>query len=241
MTQPSSLKIVSLNIEQDRHFDRIIPFLKQHKPDVILLQEVLDTDMTFLEEALHMQSAFSPSSYLMRENSLPQVGVATLSALPMTHQKVFYRGSEENLPTIKEGEAHKMARSLLITTVNKNDTNFRLVNVYFTWSPNAQPNAMQYEDLDAISKVLSPRSQFVLCGDFNAPRGTPIFDAFAARYKDNIPPHITTTIDKNLHRAGDLNIVVDGLFTTPSYEVIGIELFDGVSDHWGLVAEVVTQ
>lgn len=235
------LKIVSLNTEQDRHFERIIPFLKEHKPDVVLLQEVLNTDISFFEENLNMKSLFSPSNYLVRKDRLPQIGLVTLSALPMTNYSAYYRGREDELPVIIEGDAEKMARSIVVTHVTKNNTSFCLVNVYFTWSPDGKPTEMQYRDQKALLKLLSPLPEFILCGDFNAPRGTLIFDGFAARYKDNIPPHITTTIDKNLHRAGDLNIVVDGVFTTPAYHVTSIELFDGLSDHWGVVAEVVLQ
>jgi len=51
------LKLISLNIEKDRHFDLILPFLKKHQPDVILLQEVFSKDIPKIEEALQMKSA----------------------------------------------------------------------------------------------------------------------------------------------------------------------------------------
>ncbi len=235
---PDRLKIISLNVEQDRHFERIIPFLKEHQPDIVFLQEALDKDISFLEETLHMTSFFSPSNYLIRKDGIPKVGIVTLSALPMTSYSAYYRGKKEDLSVIEEGSGEDMARSLIVTTVHKNNTPFCFVNVWFTWSANAQPTEMQYQDVEALLQLLSPLPEFVLCGDFNAPRGGPIFNVFATRFKDNIPPHVTTTLDKKWHRAGDLQLVVDGVFTTPSYQVTSLELFDGLSDHWGIVAEV---
>ena len=239
MSQISSfLKIVSLNTEQDRHFERIIPFLKEHRPDVVLLQEVLERDITFLEETLEMKGIFSTLCYLKRPEGTHPVGLATFSAIPMTNHILYYRKNELDIPVVSEGEGDKMACSIIVTQVRKNNVPFCLVNVYFTWSPDGKPTRIQYQSLKALLKVLEPYPEFIMCGDFNAPRGTPIFNRLAGRYKDNIPAHVTTTIDKNLHRAGDLNLVIDGIFTTPLYQVMSIRLHDGVSDHWGMVAEV---
>jgi hypothetical protein len=77
-----------------------------------------------------------------------------------------------------------------------------------------------------------------MCGDFNAPRGRLIFDRIATKYKDNIPPYVTTTIDKNIHHAGDLQLVVDGLFSTSKYEVRSVQVLDGLSDHCAIIGEV---
>lgn len=79
---------------------------------------------------------------------------------------------------------------------------------------------------------------FVLVGDFNAPRGGPIFDRLAAVYTDWIPHEVRTTIDPVLHRAGDLQIVVDGLFSTSSYRASGVEVLCGVSDHCAISARI---
>lgn len=89
-----------------------------------------------------------------------------------------------------------------------------------------------------LLKFLSEIPEFILCGDFNAPRGGIIFDTIASKYKDNIPSEINTTIDKNLHKAGDLKLVVDGLFTTPSYQITSIKIIDSLSDHCAILANI---
>ena len=94
------------------------------------------------------------------------------------------------------------------------------------------------QDLKVLFELLENIPEFILCGDFNAPRGTAIFDSIAEKYKDNIPQDISTTIDKNLHKAGDLQLVVDGLFTTPEYKVDSIKILDKLSDHCAILATI---
>ncbi len=233
------LKIVSLNIQYYRHFDRFIPFLKKHKPDVVLLQEVLRKDVCYLEKALGMKGTFTILSRFRLENVLQDFGIATFSTLPIIkHYNLYYRGDGENPPILRDIPPYNTARALLVTEVTKDRNKYCLINTHFTWASEGKPNELQYHDLDILLQMLATIPEFILCGDFNAPRGTPVFNAISTKYKDNIPSHITTTIDKNLHKAGDLQLVVDGLFTTPNYQVESIELVNNLSDHWGILAEI---
>jgi len=242
--QPSSLKIICLNIEFDRHLDRIIPFLKTQEADIILLQEVLVKDIPALESTLKMKSVSTLVNSMQRNGVSQSSAIVTFSALPiLSSYSAYYRGEKDHLRLIHEHDepetvAEKTARAILVTEVMKNGHLYRSINTHFTWSPKGQPTERQHQDLDILFKLLSPLPDFILCGDFNAPRGTAIFDAIASRYKDNIPQDVTTTIDKTLHRAGDLQLVVDGLFSTPGYQIESVKLFDKLSDHWAIVAQV---
>ncbi len=236
---PSFLKIVSLNIELDRHLDRILPFLKKEQPDVILMQEVLAKDISIFEETLGMKSIFTGLKLLLHEGTVHEEKLVTFSALPIVKSySAYYRGDGQHLPLIQEGEAANMDRAILVVEVIKNNKQYCLVNTHFTWTPDGQPSEQQHQDLEALFQLLAPLPPFILCGDFNAPRGGPIFDAIGSRYKDNIPSDVTTTIDKNLHSAGDLQLVVDGVFSTPQYHIESVKLFDNLSDHWAIVTKV---
>lgn len=235
----NSLKIISLNIEKDKHLDRVIPFLKQEKPDVVLLQEVLFKDIPQLKEELEMNHAYAIMKVLIRGGEQYPFGIATFSSLPIVkNYSAYYRGEGVNPPVVPEGNPLNTAQTILVTEVLKDDQTYCLVNTHFTWTPDGNASDLQHQDLNSLLALLSPLSDFILCGDFNAPRGRVIFDKIASRYKDNIPAHITTTIDKNLHRAGDLQLVVDGLFSTPKYRVESVELFDNLSDHLAISANV---
>ena len=82
------------------------------------------------------------------------------------------------------------------------------------------------------------RSRLVLCGDFNAPRGGEIFTRLATQSRDNVPSHYVTSIDPKLHRAGPLQLMVDGLFSTDGYRLSEVVLHNGVSDHCTITAVV---
>ncbi len=236
MYSTTGLNIVSVNIEKDRHFDRLMPFLKKQQPDVILLQEVLSKDIAYFEKSLEMKSHYAGLNHY---DDGSQHGILTLSTYPLFKTyALYYRGDGDNLPLLKHAEPEKMARAILITEIIKDNQLYCLINTHFTWSPNGKPSVLQNEDINILMRLLSEIPEFVFCGDFNAPRGTPIFDTIASKYKDNVPAHIETTIDKNLHKAGDLKLVVDGIFSTPAYQINSVEIVDSLSDHCAILAKI---
>ena len=76
----------------------------------------------------------------------------------------------------------------------------------------------------------------LLGGDFNAPRGGPIFARLARHWTDCIPADVTTSIDPELHRAGALELMVDGMFASPGVRVDSVRMHTGLSDHQGITA-----
>lgn len=233
------MRIVSLNIEQNHHLDRVVNFVQQSQPDIVMFQEVFELDLPYLQTALQMEGTFCPLSCLDSDAQVRTLGLATLSKWPLTKsQSLFYRGSADRLPTMTIKQPEKMARALLITEVANEKSSICLANTHFTWSPNATPNTNQHHDLEILLNHMSQYSECILAGDFNSPRGKVIFDTLSHHYQDNIPSNITSTIDGNLHVAGHLDIVVDGFFTTPYYQVNKIKVVNGISDHCAILAEV---
>lgn len=133
---------------------------------------------------------------------------------------------------------------------------YRVATTHFTWSENAQFTPKQAEDFRQLWNRVEDVGEHVLCGDFNSPRGgnlkadkatgtdlsddvvLNVYDMLADRMSDLIPAEITTTLDGSLHRAGQLDFVVDGLFATPTYTAADVRIVDGVSDHKAIVAEI---
>lgn len=243
--QSTSLSIFSLNIEQDCHLDQIISFLENQKPDVILLQEVLDKDLATFENALGIKSIFAVQNILLYEGGAMQLGMATFLNLPIIREySAYYRGNGADPVVLRLEElnmpetALRMGRAILVTEFIKDNQSYCVINTHFTWTPDGKSNVQQMQDLPLFLQLLSEIPEFILCGDFNAPRGGVVFDTIAAQYKDNIPVEVHTTIDKNLHKAGPLNLVVDGIFTTPKYCVHSVQIIDGLSDHCAILAKV---
>lgn len=240
-----SINIISLNIEQDWHLENVVALVQAKQVEVILLQEVLAKDLPYLQAELQMQAEFAVLNYITHSNgkhnkhSKQQLGLATLSKLPILKSSVsYYRGDGTNPPHINKGEPEKMDRAVLAIEVVKSGQRFCLLNTHFTWSADGKPSELQYHDLAKFLLIIENFPEFVLGGDFNAPRGTAIFDTLATKFQDNIPREVNTTLDKNLHIAGYRKLVVDGLFTTPAYQVNNIEVVDGISDHCAIVAAI---
>ena len=137
-----------------------------------------------------------------------------------------------------------MKCALVSATVSLGAVAFTVCTTHFTWSEEGKATEEQRADMRALLALLEAKKEFVLCGDFNAPRGGEIFEMLSSRYTDNVPPQYKTSIDVNIHRAGRqrphelADKMVDGLFTTPEYRCTSVELVNGVSDHMAVVAEI---
>lgn len=235
----AKIKIVSLNIEFNKHYSRIYPFLFKQNPDVVLLQEVLQVDIKQFQNNLKMDYVFAPLAKVNFNGEIKMLGIATFSRFKIGSSKIlYYRGKSEFIPITDKSEPEKLSRALLVSKIVNKSVPFTLINTHFTWSDGGIPTQVQKDDLEKLLNLLLRYKDFVLCGDFNAPRGGEIFDKIAFLYKDNIPKNINTTIDKTLHSAGDLRIVVDGLFTTGRYAASKVKVVGGVSDHMAVVAEI---
>lgn len=239
-----ALKLVSINIERSKHLEKVLPFIEREQPDVLCVQELMKRDVPAFIQRVGA-CAYAPMSFHPADNNPGIMGVALFSRCPMVSEARYYWGTGAtdtvfDISTVASKHATE-SYALLLSTITADDI-YRVATTHFTWTPNGAADDFQRADLQSLFGA-AKGEEFVLCGDFNAPRthqGVPgeIFSALAARYKDNIPLEYTTSIDKDLHRAGDLQLMVDGLFTTPSYIAKDVRLVNGVSDHMAIVATI---
>lgn len=239
-----SLKIISLNIEKDRHLDRVIPFLEQKVIagyEVICLQEVYRKDLEKLRDSLDCNLSYFPMCRYMGTATKPenqeQGCVMLYKSQPLEIEQFCYYKDEEKLPHHTDAQAFQHA-GLIIAQFKIGKQVYTIATTHFPVAPGGGTNKRQQESLEVMLHRLKTFDNLILCGDFNAPRGKEVFSKLASIYKDNIPPEITTTIDGNYHRAGHLPYVVDGFFTTNHYTVNNIEIKDGLSDHKAIIVAV---
>lgn len=241
---PASLKLISLNIEKDRHLDRIVLFLLEQMPDVFCVQEIYESSIQAIAEALPDSThVYVPMTRRPKEDPPQMQGVAIFSRPPIkkTQNVRYYAGAPENVPDSDDNDPstyNASNRPLVICDIEKDGTVFRVCTTHFTWTSDGEPTDEQRRDMKALLTLLDSAGELVLAGDFNVPRGGELFGVLARHYKDNVPPHYTTSIDGDLHRRGQLNRMVDGIFSTPAYTVSDVEMVSGVSDHKALVATV---
>lgn len=239
MSEPISL--VSLNIEGRKHLERITPFLNSVQPDVVCLQELCKQDVEYFERVLNTKGYFAPMHYTAEWNDEQGLGIFT--AFPFKAEAIWYAGQKGGIPVSAglsslEQRYCTMQFKLVIAHIEKNGKKFTIGNTHLPVTENAEVTEYQREALAGMFTALENYNEIVFCGDFNAPRGREIFSEIAAKYKDNVPSGYTTSLDGSIHRAGPLPYMVDGLFSTPGYEVANVRMLCGVSDHCAIIANI---
>lgn len=249
------MKLISLNIEGAKHWNLVDPFLKSERADVICLQEVFKKDAERAAETLGMQTSFAPM--FLRPYGEPAVleqeGIAILSRSPMRDVAIRnYHVPAKDIVLIDEtdGGAHintTVRRSLLSTTIENDEGAFTIATTHFTWTPDGMPRDYQYGAAENLLKALEAFPDVALCGDFNVPRGVnDIYERFAAKYSDVIPPDYASSLDLTLRRPRTnpetarrlAGYMVDYLFLSAAYRAVGVRLAPGVSDHYAIVADL---
>ena len=235
-----AIKVLSVNIEGDKHLDKVIPFIKKQNPDVVFLMEFFEVDFHIFERELKLSGMFFPtcdrkekiSKFDVEPRGLQGVGFFTSLSISQVEGRYYF--GKGNSP--RYSGPNGQDRVVVVGTVENEEGEYTIGATHFTWAAGGGINDEQRRDLKEMLKVIN--EEIVLFGDFNAPRGREIFTKLCERFKDNIPPDVTTTLDPDIHRAGPLPYVIDGAFSTPKYKVSKVEVIGGVSDHKAIVCEV---
>lgn len=243
------IKVISLNIEGHRHLERIIPFLQQEQPQIINLQEVYAVDVPVLEQALQKQAHFTPMAIVTeptphQSHTLGEWGLAQFGSEEITVRQAKYYVGEKNQPLpifFENANPNSMLRAVSWLRGEFAGQLYTVATTHFTWSPRGEATELQRKNLQSLFKVLDQVPANVLTGDFNAPRGGEIFGSLAQRYQDEIPPEVTTSIDGQYHKAGALELMVDGFFSAAEYQVSDVRLVGGLSDHLAVVGTIHKQ
>lgn len=239
------LKLISINIERNKHWATVLPFLEQEAADVVCMQELFLSDVKKVPYTHHH---FVPNSQWRTSDGLETVGVAVFSKIPFTHtQSPYYYGNPIELP-IFDGSSPERIRATWFRgiAIAKLENGFTVATTHGTWTPHGEAEAYQLEDIERMKVLLAPVGEHVLCGDFNIPRGKdPISNLLSQGYTDQIPPEYHGSMDMAFHRTrgtpeeGRVKTnMVDYLLTTPGYSASDVRLQDGVSDHKAIVATI---
>ncbi len=243
----ASISLVSVNVERSKHFDLVRTFIEEHRgAEVVCIQELMERDIPFFEELFGCGCHFSPETR-HPDNGRPGImGNGIFSTLPVSLSfEQYYHGNRETMHdfdfTSTETKDATEARVISFCDVEKDGQIFRIATTHFTWTPKGDTDDYQRRDITLLLSILEQAGDFILTGDFNAPRGGEIFSILADAYTDNIPSHYMTSLDPDRHRAPQeetADKMVDGLFTTPAYIASDVVLHTGVSDHCAVTATI---
>ncbi len=229
-----SLKVVSVNIEGDKHLDIVADFLAREQADIVCLMEVIESSL----DNVLLDYPYRKFAANFRDDKENVYGVAIASKKPWTwSESMFFDPTEpKELSYAGGGITHRP-----VMVWGEMD-GFILGSVHFTWTPDGKDSDDQTRDLGKLLSKLE-KKPLLMCGDFNIPRGNENYLKLARKYKDNIPKDIQSTLDPILHYSnhevpGKLKLIVDYVWSTPEYEVSDVRVVQSVSDHCGLVFNV---
>jgi len=235
------MKIISVNIEKRRHLDSLKRFFQQEQADVICMQELDKQDLALFAEVTGLPYSFTPMC--KNEATGDVMGIGIFAKGIIQYRAHFIGGfTGDSLPIVapgsREDEYNSTIWQVLIATITFDNDLYTIATTHFPATDGGLITDYQREVFSRLETVLSTYDELLLCGDFNAPRGREIYSKLSETYTDNIPETYITSLDQNLHRAGYLSLVVDGLFSTHHYQVDNVELKGGISDHLAIVSRV---
>lgn len=234
-----AVKLLTLNIENSRHLERVHAAIAEHRPDIVCLQEVMESDCAYLASSGEYSVKYAVSGRVVKmRGTLDNWGVAVLSRVPVLHQTVSYYADDPRIRVLQEPNDPR--RVLVVTELEHGGRPYRIITTHFTWTADGEINDQQKADFPRMKALLSRYPDYVFCGDFNAPRGREMFGRFVDELDlvDHLPTSVRSTLDPELHRAGELDLVVDTVFSTHEYRALDIRVFEGISDHKGILALV---
>ncbi len=79
--------ILHLNIETNKHLEKVSAVLSEHKPDFVCFEEALKKDVEQLAEKHSYHHAYSPRFYWDQEQYSDEEGSAILSKIPISNIK----------------------------------------------------------------------------------------------------------------------------------------------------------
>jgi exonuclease III len=241
------MKIISLNMEGDKHIDKIIKLLEKEKADIVCFSEIFEEDIKFLTPLIDIPYIFAHECYrqsMVKNNAdIKTFGVAIFSK-NITWSNIFYVVGNHNLiPKFQksanlEEKPHELYVPAITVKIQFNNKEYFITNTHLVVTEKGESTDYSFEQATKLVNYLKEYPEMIICGDFNSPRGGGVFDYFCKFYKDNIPNKYKTSLDQNLHRVKKLKFMVDVLFSTKNYTVENVKLVDGVSDHMAVIAQI---
>ncbi len=239
--------LISVNIETDKHYKRIIPFITERNPEVICLQEAPESVLIHLK-ALGYSCSFLPMTKKVLEGGLEVIGVAIATKTPHAATQNYYHKPSDTLVTQTTAtQVSDIFFGYLITTIRHEGKDFIIATTHLPDTKDGKEDEFQSAVVSVLIEKLKQEPPHCLCGDFNMPRGVnTLYSKMTELYTDTIPKEYASSLDRSLHRLGNIVLdqpifekyMVDYLFCQKPYEAETVELHFGVSDHAAITAKI---
>ncbi len=263
-----TFNILHLNIERNNHIDKLKNLIKENNPHIICLAEAMYKDIQKIATDFQYQFAFAPLILLKDEDNTDQEGSAILSKYPILeinkHRYDDYISDTTPIVSIddlisKNGERPKNRfeynYTLLTASIKLNENqNITVSTTHFPITDHNSPghknhemkNLLNIDDIehsnvciDRLIKIIrSVNGPIIFTADLNNPRGEYIYDLLAHELIDIVPISLKSSIDPNLHRVKNLELLVDTIMVSSDFTIESFKVIEGVSDHKAFIASL---
>lgn len=248
------IKIISLNTWYGgKLFEETVAFLKKENADILLLQEVYNSEditladnyrsFSLLSRLLNLEHAFfAPAFKQNLGNFKVDQGNAILSRWPITNQNtIFYDTPYDPDYTESPLKFEYIARNLQTADIIMPDIGVITVgNTQGIWGLDGGDSERRLQMSQVIIDALKDKERVILGGDFNLKPNTQTISNIEAHFTNVFKDELTSTFNmKRKDNPGYATAVVDMLFVS-SEMTIGEHYCPEVdiSDHLPLVLNI---
>ncbi len=236
-------KLISLNVEGRKHHELIIPFLNKERADIICLQEASkELEQLLIERDYH--TTFSQMLINSDSNDDFAQGILIASKSSLASKITTYHKDDVR---ISPEQKNSRTFSYILIETNINGETFNIATTHLMDTADGREDDFQIAGVKELLNHLDKERPHIICGDFNMPRGyNSLYGKFTSRYKDTVPVDYSSSLDKNIHKLGQVKLdqpifekyMVDYIFTQSPYRAENVHLVFGISDHAAVIADI---
>lgn len=247
-------KLLTLNVEGDKHLDLVRAFIKREDPDIICLQELYKSDTETLLGSTYRAEFLGMCLRTKQDGAKDEWGSAIATKIPLRNvvREYYFQPTTRFVDidiTDIEAKRKTLWQGLIGGTIDDDGKPLRVFTTHFTWTPHGyMAHPYQATDLKTMLTYLSEEEPHIICGDFNIPRKqNALYPILHAHYTDTVPEEYITSLHLPLHKTKDHPIegpavasyMVDYIFSSPNvYTVKEVRMECGMSDHCALLAHI---
>lgn len=244
-----NLKAISLNLWfGGRLFDHALSFLKKEKPDIVLLQEVYQTDLsrddkrfqlipTFQKELALPYYFYSPEFESIAKKSV--FGNCIMSRFPIKFsQSWHFKRKYQVIDDRGWTDFSQHPRNLQYCQLQVDNTILNVFNVHGIWQEDVVNSSDRKKMTKTIIEKVESKKNVLLAGDFNIDERSQTIGALEKHLKNVFKNKLTTSfnIKRKPFDSNAFRLIVDFVFVSSDIDVVDYYCPTvDISDHLPLV------
>lgn len=247
------IKIISLNVwNGGRVWDNMIQFLRKENPDVLMLQEVFDSEHRGPEQRFrtttelrtllqYPHDTFAPTFTNTVEIGAVEEGLAIFSHFPITTTHHEYYFGKHTLRTHDSPETYKVTpRMIQHATIDMNGSVFNIFNTHGVWGEHGEDTPERLAMGKYIANAVAGKPRTILGGDFNVSPSTQTIGYIEEKLSNVLKGMVSSTFNmKYKNNPGYATAIADMLFASTDLTIVDKKVYPvDVSDHLPIMIEV---